>query len=323
MDWRQLISYLDQGQELTILVHERPDGDAWGSGLGLGLVLEDLGYKPRLLRPRRPPYAFAWLPGQHLIQVVAGEEWVWPANGAVVTVDCGDGERCEYKLGDRRVLLNADHHVSNPGFGVLNWVDSQAGATAQILCRLLLAGGVAVSPAAATCFYAALVTDTGGFRFSNTGGETLAVAAQLAYGGADLGLIRRRLWENRPRPELTLLREMMARLVLLAGERAVFCALPYETMIEKGILDADTETAIDALRGVEGVEVIALLKETAPEVVKISLRSKETLDCAAFMARLGGGGHVRAAGGTWRGPLPAAEKELTRLLIEALTPGDV
>ncbi len=319
MNWQQLEPFLYQQQDILIMVHERPDGDAWGSGLGLGLVLESLGYKPRLPRPYPIAESYSWMPGQHLIQQVPKGELRIPRDSAVILVDCGDQQRCEYFLGTKKALLNADHHISNPNFGILNWVDAQAGATAQILCRLLFEEGVPVPAQAATCFYTALVTDTGGFRFSSTSSETLDIASKLLACGADLTLIRQKLWENRPKTELVLLQEVMERIEYLAAGRGILCALPYELLTAGGLQDTETDNTIEVLRSIEGIEAVLLLKETSPGLIKASLRSKNFLDSSAFMASLGGGGHIRAAGCTLQEPFEKAKEKISRLLTESLT----
>ena len=319
MNWFQLTSHLDPGQEIAIMTHDKPDGDAWGSVLGLGLVLENLGYRPKFIHAGlQPGRMYSWLPGQHLIQRTASEGFSLPEREQVIVLDCGDLGRCEFAIDESQVLLNVDHHVSNPGFGQIGWIDATAGATAQILCRLLLENDIVIPPEAATNFYIALVTDTGNFRFSNTGAETLRIAAVLVEHGADIPSIRQRLWENRPGQELPLLQEMMKSMVLFAEGQAALCFLPYDLVMATGIHDAETDTALEAIRSVEGIEAVVLLKEAEPGLVKVSLRSKERIDSASFMSGLGGGGHLRAAGATLRESLPEVREKVIRLLSEAL-----
>jgi len=319
MNWKQFTSLLTPGQDVMLLVHERPDGDAWGSAFGLGMVLESLGYNTRFVRPAANiSKRYSWLPGQHLIDVVPTDVFHAPEGTAVMVLDCGDHERCEYDISAVQVLLNADHHVSNPEFGELNWVDRQAGATAQVLCGILLEAGVTLPKDAATCFYFAMVTDTGSFRFSSTSATTLRIASDLVERGADLDFVRRNLWENRPSQELTLLQAMLKTMITLVEGRGVLCYLPYETVIESGIHDTDTDTALDMLRSIEEVEAVLLLKESEPGIVKFSIRTKDLLDGAAFMSRIGGGGHLRAAGATFYGSLPDALEKAVELMSEAL-----
>lgn len=316
--WRQLTDLLKPGQDIALMVHERPDGDAYGSALGLAIILRSLGFCPRFLRARKP-VAFTWLPGQELIEVVEAAGWQKPPEETqVLVLDCGEAERCEYFLGNKQPLLNADHHITNPGFGVLNWVDVRAGATAEVLCRLLSEAGVPIPPEAATCLLTALITDTGWFKFSSAGVGTMRSAALLMELGADMELIRENLWENRPFSELLLLEEVMRHYRLFHAGKAVICSLPCELLKEKGIMDAETDNTMEMIRGVEGVEVTALLKETEPGTIKGSLRSKYFLDCSALAGQVGGGGHVRAAGCTIKGTLAEAERVIMDLLDRAL-----
>ncbi|MCL2121188.1 MAG: bifunctional oligoribonuclease/PAP phosphatase NrnA [Clostridiales bacterium] len=319
MNWKELSPFLKPGQDIMVMTHERPDGDAWGSVLGFCLVLESLGYRAKFIHIGvKPAKMYSWLPGQHLIDRIEKESLNLPEDAVILVLDCGDLERCEFTLRPEQVVLNVDHHISNPSFGRINWVDPQAGATAQILCRVLFEAGIQLSPEAATCFYIALVTDTGSFRFSNSNGESLRHASILTDIGADLPLIRQYLWENRPRQELALLQEMMRSMVLFADGQGVLCELPYELVMATAIHDAETDTALEAVRSVDGVEAVVLLKEAEPDLIKVSLRSKAKLDSAAVMTSIGGGGHTRAAGATLQESLPAAREKVRRLLTEAL-----
>ena len=321
MSWRQLTGALEPGQEIAILTHENPDGDSWGSALGLALVLEACGYRPRFARGgEKRTGLFSWLPGQRMMVFADGHPEI-PDAAAVITLDCGDLSRVEIPVEQSRVLLNVDHHISNPLYGRINWVDFDAGATAQVLCGKIFSAGIQLEPDAATCFYTALSSDTGGFRFSNTGAETLRCASVLTDSGADISLIRRHLWENRPKSELALLREMMKSMTVLSGGAGALCALPYSVMTDAGALNAETDTALEVIRSVEGVEAVALLREMSPGKVKVSLRSKDYLDCAAFMAKLGGGGHKRAAGVTLNESFESVAGNFTRLLTEELDRG--
>ena len=319
MNWLDLITRLDKGQDILLMTHEKPDGDAWGSVLGLGLVLEGLGFAPRFAHASlTPSKLYSWMPGLHLVYRAAREGFTVPAGAVVLVLDCGDLNRCEFALSPAQVLLNVDHHISNPAFGAVNWLDFGAGATAQILYSVMQPSGVSISKDAATCFYTALAADTGGFRFSNSSSGTLRAAADLIDLGADLELIRTHLWENRPRQELPLLREMMQSMQVFADGRGVLCALPYDVIQSAEIQEAETDTALEAIRGVEGVEAVVLLKEAEPGKVKVSLRSKNYLDSAACMASIGGGGHLRAAGATLGESLASARDKLLRLLEDAL-----
>ena len=319
MSWKRLTEALSPGQEIFVLTHENPDGDAMGSSLGFCVILDDAGYKPRFItKGAGREGAYDWLPGQEFIMMSKTLPDMAEA-AAIIALDCADLSRCEYPVRGDQVLLNTDHHISNPEYGGIIWLDYGAGATAQVLCDMLYDAGLTPPPRAATCFYAALVSDTGGFRFSNANARTLRLASSLADSGADLDLVRRRMWENRPASELILLKEMMSSMTVFAEGAGVLCALSYPTLMEADIMFADTDAALEIIRSSEGVEAVALLKEIKPGKVKVSLRTKDYLDGAAFMAQVGGGGHVRAAGGTIEASFERAKEMILASLTEALS----
>lgn len=325
MNWQQVEPLLYKGQDVAIMVHERPDGDALGSALGLAIVLHALGMSPRVLRVQPIDETFAFLPGQSFVEVVPRGELELPKNGAVMVLDCGDAERCEYFLGNKRPLVNADHHTTNPGFGIINWVDPGASATAELLCRLFYEDGIMIPPDAATCFYLALLTDTGWFHYPNVTWKTMAAASHLIRQGADLQLIRTRFAESHPVKELRMLREVMNRFRFILDDQVILCSLPFEVMTKQGILTSETDHVFDVLKGTQGVEAAVLLKEVEPNLIKISMRTKQVLDASEMTRLLGGGGHVRAAGATFAGSLEAAETRIIEILgsrLSAATPAE-
>lgn len=318
MNWQQVEPLLYKGQDVAIMVHERPDGDALGSALGLAIVLHTLGMSPRVLRVSPIDETFTFLPGQSFVEVVPRGELELPKNGAVMVLDCGDQERCEYFLGNKRPLVNADHHVTNPGFGIINWVDPGAAATAELLSRLFYEDGITIPPEAATCFYLALLTDTGWFHYPNVTWKTMAAASHLIRQGADLQLIRSRFGENHPVKELRMMKEVMNRFRFILNDQVILCSLPCEVMTKQDILTSETDRVFDVLKGTQGVEAAVLLKEVEPNLIKISMRTKQILNASEIAGLLGGGGHVRAAGATFAGSLEAAETKIIEILSSRL-----
>jgi len=317
MYWQQVKPLLYPGQDIAIMVHERPDGDALGSALGLAIVLKNLGYNPKVLRTEPVSSVFSFLPGQELVAVIPRRQWMQPKNGAVFVLDCGDRERCEYFLG-KRPLVNIDHHITNDNFGILNWVDPRAAATAEVIWQILYEEGVPIPAEAATCFYTAIITDTGWFRFESVSWKTMAAASDLIRRGADLKSIRREFAESHPLEEFVLIKEVTQGCRFLFDNRAIICGLPYETLKEKNLLATETDQALEFMRGLKGVEIALLLREIEPKLVKISIRTKNYIDAAKLAAIFAGGGHVRAAGCTFKGDLAAAEKALEKLLAEVM-----
>lgn len=318
MNWQQVKPLLYPGQDIAIMVHERPDGDALGSALGLALVLQKLGMNPRVLRPEPIGPVFTFLPGQDLVSVVPRGQLQLPKNGAVFVLDCGEPDRCEYFLGNKRPLVNIDHHITNPNFGILNWVNPKAAATSEIIWQILYEEGIPISSEAATCFYTALVTDTGWFRFESVSWKTMAAASDLIRRGADLTSIRQQFTESHPIEEYHLMKEVANGCEFLFNDQAILCGLSYEVIKEKNLNKVQTDQALDFMRGLKGVEVALLLMEIEPNLVKISIRTKNYVDASKLAANLSGGGHIRAAGCTYQGPLNSAKEALSKLLSEVI-----
>lgn len=294
-DWQKLQAYLKKGQEIVLLVHEKPDGDCLGSALGMGIFLQEQGYLPVLYLPNPLPGLYRFLPGQEIIRVTRQPV---PENAVVIAIDCGDVQRWEYDIPHGNTLLNIDHHASNTRFGALNLVDTSAAATGEILYKLMKEARWAITPGAATCLYVAISTDTGSFRYSNVTPATFRIAGDLVDAGADLDLVRNELYENRPLEELLIMQKALETLTFTADGEIALARLPYETLKEKDLLDTDTDGIIGIMRGTEGVELALLFKEQEPGRVKVSLRSKSRVDVNRLALKFEGGGHPRAAGCT-------------------------
>lgn len=318
MNWQQIKPLLYPGQEIALMVHERPDGDALGSALGFGIMLRAMGYCPTFYRVRPLDPLYTFLPGQNLVKVVGRRNIELPKNGAVIVLDCGDEARCEYFLGKKRPLLNVDHHISNPYFGVLNWVNPTAAATAEVLWQIFHDEGIPLVPEAATCFYTAMLTDTGWFRFQNVGWRTLNAAADMVRQGADLDAIRYNLAERRPMQELHLMKIATQRMEPYFDGQVFLCTLPYEIMVQEKLMTAETDQVLELMRSMEGIEGVALIKEVEPGVHKISFRTKVWMDASVLAAHFGGGGHIRAAGCTFRGSMEEAQEEALALMKKSI-----
>lgn len=311
-DWQKLQAYLTLGQEVTLLVHEKPDGDCLGSALGLGMFLQAQGYVPWLYLPSPLPELFNFLPGQEMIKVVA--QGFVPENTPVIAVDCGDLQRWDYTIPVSSPLLNIDHHVSNTMFGLVNVVDTTAAATGEILYQVMREAGWVITSAVATCLYVAISTDTGSFRYSNVTPETFRIAGELVKAGADLDLIRNELFERRPLAELVTMGLALKSLTFSAERKIASVQLDYALLSKEKLLDADTDGIIGMIRATDGVELALIFKEPEPGKVKVSLRSKSYVDVNQLAQHFQGGGHPRAAGCTISGEFADI---YTRVMSEA------
>jgi len=296
----------------VVLTHVVPDGDAIGAGLGLALALERLGVQVVFAVPGGPPAQYEFLPGRHLYVT---DRQCFQADLAVY-VDCTGPDRVEGLRVASQQVVNIDHHVTNTGFGDVVFVDPEAPATGEQVYRLLAPLGVALDLDIATCLYTALSSDTGQFSYENATPSAHRLAARLVEAGVLPDRVARQLQGNRPLSALKLLGRALLSLELRTTDRLAVLEVSHRDMVECRASVEDTNGIVNYGLSLAGVEVSVLLKERADGTVRVSLRSSGQVDVAELAARLGGGGHSRAAGCTLAAPLPKA-RELVLALAAA------
>ncbi len=316
--WGAALAALERSSEMVVACHVDPDGDAFGSMIGLGRFLTRKGKKVWMgwgsESLELPPH-YRFLPGAELIG---------PARGRLrhpelfVAVDCADVRRLELlreSFEGAGTRVNLDHHLSNDRFGDINLVDAAASSSSELVYELVRRMGGVPDAAEATCLYTGIVTDTGRFQFPSTSPETLRIAANLRELGADHHLVATQVFESASFGYLHLLGAVLARARLDGG--VVWSVLRQEDLDEVGL--DETEHLIDVLRAVREARVAALLKEESPGAYKVSLRSRDGVDVSAVARALGGGGHARAAGFSAEGSVEEIF-EAIRAHVESLPP---
>ncbi|MBW2464105.1 MAG: bifunctional oligoribonuclease/PAP phosphatase NrnA [Deltaproteobacteria bacterium] len=295
-----------RGHRFLVAGHRSPDGDALGSALGLARGLRALGKTVDVYCPDPIPSHLAFLvEGEEILREIpdAGR---WDA--AVVTdVAAPSLMPAAFPPAETRgPLIVIDHHASHEDFGDYVIRDVAACSTGEVIWALLrdlgLTGSPAVPPGVARALYAAVVSDTGGFRFSSTTAATLRLGAELVEAGAEPWPTARGLFEEWPRPRLDLLREVLCRIDFAFDGRLALIEIDRELLVRTGATDDMIDGLVGYGRRVAGVEVAALLWEQDPPSetgrVRLSLRASGDCDVAEIAAALGGGGHRSAAGAT-------------------------
>jgi phosphoesterase RecJ-like protein len=201
------------------------------------------------------------------------------------------------------VLINIDHHVTNPLAWPLTWMDSAASATGEMVYGLILELGVRIDRDIALCLYTAIFTDTGSFRYSNTTPESMKIAATLLETGADPWLVTENVYESFSYTRLKLLGTVIADMERSADGRTAWVVVTDELYRRTNTTAEDTDNFVNFVRSVKGVEVAVLFRQTGNAQYKISLRSKGRVDLSRLAQSFGGGGHKNAAGGVLDGTL--------------------
>lgn len=311
---RELAAYLRQRDDIVLLGHVNPDGDAVGSCVALALALTALGKRACVYLPGGVPQMYADFP--RTAEVFATQPLAFAPQTAFA-VDVSEPNR----LGSGMEIFQAcahqavlDHHATNPGFGEICVVDGSAAASGELAVELIGALGVALTPEMAGWLYIAICTDSGRFGYSSTRPQTMEAAAVCLKAGIDVDRITRRLYRTRSEGRTRLLGKVLSGLELDADKRMCWAKLTEEMLREAAALREDSEGIVNYLLEIEGVEFACLAEERGRQT-KFSLRGKPPFDVARGVALpLGGGGHASAAGVTLDLPLEAA---LQRVLDQA------
>jgi phosphoesterase RecJ-like protein len=306
-----------QAQDILVICHVMPDGDAIGSLLGLAWALHKLGKEHTLACADPAPDSFAYLPGSEAI--VAHPEGNYDL---VISLDCSDLKR----LGDaydqdslRGVpIINIDHHVTNVGFGSVNWVDPNSAATAQMVLTLIERLGVPLDPTIATCLLNGIVTDTRGFRTPNTTSAVMEAATKLMMAGASISEITEQVFNRRPLAVVRLWGQALSA-VQLDG-RIIWTEISQAMKRECGLGSDSDDGLVSFLSSACEADVGVVFTEKYDGTIDVSIRSMPGIDISSVAMRLGGGGHPQAAGCNLNSSLVEARErvlaELRRSLLE-------
>lgn len=307
---------LKSANRIVLLPHQNVDGDALGAALALGLGLEACGKQVDILLEEAVPKMLDFLPGMHLIKKAPAKQY-----DVAMNIDNGDLARLGVRLPVFQyaaVRLSIDHHSTNHVEADYSFVDTAAAATGEIVGDLLKLLEIPYTGDIAICLYTAILTDTGGFRFTNTTSETHRFASELMSYGIDCGYIAKRVFDTVSLAKLQLIKLVMNRLQFYEdGQLAISWLKPDEIMVAGGTSD-DFEGMVNIGRNVEGVEVSLFIREEEDKQLKGSLRSNECVDVAKVAEAYGGGGHKRAAGFSLKADLDGTMDKLKKDIIEAI-----
>jgi phosphoesterase RecJ-like protein len=299
-------------KRILAVAHIRPDGDAVGSLLGLGLSLQSVGKQVQMVLPDNLPQNFRFLSGSETICRQPEGKF-----DLTVVVDCSDLKRVGDVLESGVVPdINIDHHVTNLNFARLNLVDYQAVATAEILAAYLPAWGLPVTQAVAEALLTGLVTDSLGFRTSNMTPKALRVAANLVECGASLPELYSQALIQR---SFEAVRFWGAGLRVLEREGpVVWTTLTMEDRKAAGYRGRDDADLINILSSIQDARIALVFVEQPNGNVKVSWRGQPGVDVSKIALNFGGGGHPAAAGAEVQGNLEEVRSKVLQATQELL-----
>jgi bifunctional oligoribonuclease and PAP phosphatase NrnA len=310
----RIIEALRENEAFCVVGHIRPDGDCVGSQLGLALALKNEGKKVACWNEDCIPQKYEFLDPQRLLQK--------PRRGTkfdcVIATDCASFERLGKvgsAIGNRRLLINIDHHESNTRYGDLNWVSAREPSTGELIYRLLKIAKWPITKSIADCLFTAVSTDTGSFQYATTRPGTYHVAGELVRRGANLAKICDEVYQSYPLSRARLLKHVYSHFRLTHQNQIAYFWLRKIDFARSGADSCDTEGLIDHIRAIAPVVVACVFEEIEPELTRISLRSKsDRVNVNEIAAQFGGGGHSAAAGAR----IPGRPLSVQRKVIDAL-----
>lgn len=308
LDVRETAELLRSAEDVLILTHQYPDGDTLGSGFALCRALRQLGKRARVVCADDIPEKYEYL--------AEGLEPMDFEPRFVCAVDVAD-EKLLGSLADRyrgQIDLCIDHHGSNTQYASALLLKADYAAAAMVICEVLREMGVCFDRAVAECIYTGISTDTGCFKYSNADAYTHRMAADMMDVGIRYEMINRTMFDIKSRARVELERRALASMRFFFGGRCAIMLISRDMVEESGARENDMEGLAPLPRQIEGVWVGVTLREKDNGEYKISVRTGNHADAAAICTRLGGGGHIRAAGCSLSLPL----EETVNALLEAI-----
>lgn len=285
-------------KNVLITFHKSPDGDCTGSAFALYYTLVSMNKNAVIVSFEPLPFNCRFLNKDNIVKNTLKEDEKFDLtfvldlseeNRLMRGIDITDKSLYGY-------VINIDHHITGAGVGDLIIQEPDAAATGEIVYRMLRYNNVVFSKEIATALYTAIITDTGGFRYSNTTPEVFEMASYLLNHGVSAWDVAKEIYESEPKERILLLGDALSTLKFAANNRIAYMFVSLNMLSRCGATDDMTDQFVNYARSIDGVMVGLLFRETSDGRVKVSLRSKEDIDVAAFSLMFGGGGHKHAAG---------------------------
>ncbi len=311
MGLTEITGAIEKAHNIMLVAHIQPDGDTLGSCFALKVMLEKKGKDVFICCDGEMPSRYQeLLPADMLRNPLNVNETV----DLAIAVDCADSARlgrCLKLFKNAKTTVNIDHHVTNDNYAQLNHV-CEASSVGEIIFELMRYCGIEPDERSAQYLYIAMSTDTGNFTYSNTNRKCLTYVAEMVE-LFDLRNTADVLFRRRSLVATQLIGRAISRLEIFEGGRITFVTLLESDLKEFGAHSSDCESIVDFAREIEETQVAVFFREL-PHGVKISFRSKGSVDVGAVAALYGGGGHAGASGCQASGKLAEVKKTVLEKL---------
>ena len=318
--------YLESPRKMVLIPHSKPDADALGSALGLALYLRKKGHDVTVLSPSDYPDFLGWMPGQDTVMIFHKEK---PARStklikdadAIFCIDFSSLSRLEslgtFVKDSAAVKVLIDHHLQPEAFADFEHWDNTAASTAELIYELIadLGDDELIDSDIANCLYAGVMTDTGGFRHSNTGHKQFRIAGELVARGANPFIVSKLIYDTNSVERLRLLGYVLSnKLQVLPEYRTAYMVLSAEELKKFSSQTGDTEGLVNYGLSIKGIRLSVMISDRK-DSIKLSFRSLGDFSVNDLArAHFSGGGHRNAAGGQTHLSLEATLQKFLSLL---------
>jgi phosphoesterase RecJ-like protein len=323
----RLAQELRAGRSVAISTHINADGDGCGSETALARLLGQLGIRSQIVNPTPWPDMYKFMLGSDVHDASDMGAKALKEADVMVVLDISDVKRLGVLAEAVRKLtipkLVIDHHLpSDEPPGTLLLADTAACATGELIYDFAVCLGLEITPDIARALYVALLTDTGGFRFSNTTARCLTIAGQLIASGVEPEEMYARLYASMSLGRLHLLRDALATLEVDPEYGISWISVAAGAPEQYGLRSEDLEGIAEHPRSIGGTRLAIFFRDLGHDKVKVSLRSTGDVDVNKFAKQFGGGGHAKAAGALIDGDLEVVRKKVVAAAREFLTAED-
>ena len=316
---QRVVRELRPGRKVALSTHINADGDGCGSEAALARILAQRGMATHIVNPTPWPDLFDFLLADDVVERSADGAAALNEIDLLIVLDISDVKRLGALAEAVRYLkvprVVIDHHIaSDDTAGDILLTDTTACATGELVYDLACEVGAEITPRVAKALYAAILTDTGGFRFSNTTPRSHAVAADLLAGGVDPEEMYQRVYASAPAGRLRLLAEVLRTLGVDEQKGLAWLSMPAGALEQYKVRQEDLDGIVEHARSIAGTRMAVFFRDLGHGKVKVSFRSTGGVDVNAFARKFGGGGHARASGALIAGGLDEVRE---RVLAEA------
>lgn len=309
----QTLEILKSCRDAYILIHQSPDGDAIGSGFALFHFFRLLGIRSKVVCCDKIPTRYSFITDGYT------DEDFQPKS--IVSTDLADPKLLGdlYPTFKDSVDLCIDHHISNIMYAKNTYVIPEASSACAVLFDIFKISGIPLTDRIAACLYTGLATDTGCFKFENTGADAHRIAYELISGyNFDFAKINHLMFDVKSKARMSIEKEALSSMEFFLDDKLAVITIPLDSMERLGVRKGDMEGIASLPLQAETVEVGVTIRQKEKELFRISVRSASKTDVSAICGKFGGGGHIRAAGCTLSGSLDTIKKSIIDEVEKAL-----